>query len=65
MNAAVKITGQELHGLLHQAARYLQSASNQPFVLETDYYALISTDEWEKLEGARPSSAPCLMMLKN
>ena len=54
MNTSVEISAPELHVLLGKAAGYLQAASSQPFELETDYYALISTEEWGTLEGAQP-----------
>jgi predicted ATPase len=53
MNTTVEISGQELHVLLDKAAGYLQAATNEPFALETDYYALIPTPEWETLENAQ------------
>ena len=54
MNTSVEISVPELHVLLDKAAGYLQVATSQPFELETDYYALISTEEWGALEGAQP-----------
>lgn len=55
MNTTVEISGQELHVLLDKAAAYLQmhAATNESFALETDYYALIPTSEWDTLENTQ------------
>ncbi|WP_092738352.1 hypothetical protein [Hymenobacter psychrophilus] len=45
-----KITTDELKSLLQRATAYLEGIGEGTFDLETDYYAIIPTDDWEKLE---------------